>query len=266
MAENKTVMSEEHAKEEFNRWAEEIGLELISAVASAQRSMKLTWKGSKEEYTVTWTSDLVLGTDAKSAVVKGKTFTIDDLLPGTIYRFTISYQNTSVRIDRETRRAEDYPPAEAQDRFLTGSSSLFRFDNARYDFLESGKESYEFANDKSCKYLKNRTVELFDKPISESAILFIFPTFGIPQDIDDKNYQLLLHIEGIATLSEEGVFGTANENGVKKVCADDSYIYVLVYDLFDQAVENYSDLSGKNFRLDLLADEKFVGSADGVLQ
>ena len=245
---------------------DEIGLSIINAVASAQCSMKLTWKGTKDKYTVSWTSDLVQGSNAKSVEVNGKTYTVTDLLPGTVYRFTIQYLNASVQIARETRKAADYPSDSGEERFWTGSSSLFRFDNARYIFLDSGKASYEFANEKSCKYLKNRNVELFEKPISESMILFIFPTFGIPEDLEGKDYQLLLHIDGTATLTEEGVFGKADEEGVVKVCAEDSYIYVLVYDLFDQAVETYSDLSEKTFRLDLLADGKLVGAADGILQ
>ena len=239
---------------------EEINLEVINAVATVPGSVRLTWKGNPEDYTVSWSSDLIHGKDTASAEVNGKTYTVNDLLPGTVYRFTISHKGSSVQIDRETRKAEEYPPAEGKDRFWTGSSSLYRFDNSRYDFLYSGKTSYDFSNDKSCKYLKNRTVELFDKPISESCILFMFTTFGVPEDIDGKPYELLLHINGVGTLREEGVFGE------EKVCYNGSYIYVVVYDLFDQAVEDYSDLSGVTFRLDLLVDGRFVASADGTLQ
>lgn len=242
---------------------DEAAVKNLRAVPTAQRSVKLTWEGTKEAYTVTWTSDLFFGTDAHSAEVQGKTFTVTDLLPGTVYRFTVNYQNTSIHMDRETKEAEKYA-----DNLWTGSSTLFRFDNSRYTFLESGKTSYEFANDKSCnlEYLKKDTVELFENPISESAILFVFTTSGIPRDINGKDYLLLLHIDGTATLTEKGKFGKANEDGIKNVCADGTDIYVLVYDLFDQAVENYSDLSGKAFRLDLLVDEKYVASSNGILQ
>ena len=241
----------------------EVRLEIVNAVATTQGSMKLTWKGVPEEYQVKWTSDLVHGKDTQSAEVTGHSYTVEGLLPGTVYRFTVVYQgDISAQIDRETRDAAAYPPAEGKDRFWTGSSSLFRFDNSRYDFLASGKASYEFANDKSCKYLLNNTVELFEKPISESCVLFMFTTFGVPEDIDGKEYQLLLHIDGVATLTETGVFGEADDEGVVKVCANGSDIYVLAYDLFDQAVENYSDLAEKTFHLDLLVDGRFVASAE----
>ena len=246
---------------------EEVGLEMISAVPSAQRAVKLTWKGIPEVYSVQWTSDLVHGRDQQTEPdVNGKSYTVTGLLPGTVYRFTVSCRGVSVQINRETPKAPEYPPAEGEDEFWTGSSSLFRFDNSRYDFMASGKTSYEFSNDKSCKYLKTRTVELLEKPIYESCILFVFTTFGVPDDIEGKDYQLLLHINEVATLTENGVWGAAGEDGVVKVCANGSYIYVLVYDLFDRAIEEYSDLSEKSFRLDLLVDGLLVAFSEGVLQ
>ena len=246
---------------------EAVGLEIVNAVSTTPHSMKLTWKGNGDSYTVSWTSDLVWGKDSQSAEATGESYDVEGLLPGTLYRFTVVCKSVSVEIDRETRKAEKYPPMDGQKKLATGTCAMYRFNENRFEYLSSGHASYEFYNKKdeeTDKYfayqIKNRTVELLDNPISESCILFVFTTWGVPEDMAGKPYQILLHVDEVATLVEEGEFGG------EKVCTYGRDIYVLVYDLFDRLVEDYSDLSGKAFQLDLLVDGQLVASTEGTLQ
>ena len=244
---------------------EELGLEIISA-SSRKNAVTLRWKGNPEHYSVSWTKDLVHREETKSAEVDGKSYTVEGLLPSTVYRFTITCQNVSIQTDRETLKAD----ALFSDKYWTGASSLYRFNNKRYDFMDSGMTSYEYkgANKKNYVYLSDKKVNLYEDSIIDSCILFSFTTTSktVSEDMEGMAYQLLLHIDEVTTLTEEGLFGVPDENGVVRVCAKDNIIYVLVYDLWDQAVDNYSDLAEKAFRLDLLMDGKYVASAEGTLQ
>jgi len=236
------------------------GVEIINAVATSPRTMRLSWQGSAEQYTVRWTSDLTSNRDSQSAEVTGREYTVEDLLPGTVYRFTVSDNGSSAEMDRETPKAPKYVRSDGQERFWTGSSSLYRFNGSREAFLGSDSASYAFIGDASCKYLKSHTVDLYGEPFYESCIVFVFPTFSIPEDIDGKPCTVLLHLDGLGTLAQTATFGD------RDVCGDGNNIYVLVYDLFDQAISRYAALTDQPFRLELLVDDMLVGTSDGTLQ
>ena len=79
-------------------------------------------------------------------------------------------------------------------------------------------------------------------------------------EINGKPYTLLMHVDGSGTVLRDGVFGD------DCVFLEKDVMYVLVDDMFDEAVDTFPELSGSNFTFEVLIDGLPAVSAAGSFE
>ncbi len=223
-------------------------------------SYTVKWEGESDSYEVSCSMIVANITEWTTVTVSGADkYVFKDLLPGTQYRFRVQSGEAYAETVGTTLKAEPYSNI-AADFDWTGSNTMYCFDNKRDIFLDMEIPSYDYYQQIKCKPVKERIVTRNNPSILSSCILFVFPTFGIPETMLDQPYTLLLHFEDYGTLVREGKWNDLS------VCSNSDYIYVLLYDLFDEAIDTWSKLENVPFTVEVLIDQALVVSAEGKLE
>lgn len=236
-------------------------IEITNIYAIACDKVMLQWKGQAEEYVVSYTMNMAQDDNWKKVRTTGEKYTATGLLPGTKYWFRVEDEkgNVSSFSVVQTDEAQLYSEICLEYKW-TKSFTTYLFANKRDAFLEESVSSYEYYKKTNPKSIKDHTIALNNPAIQRSCTLFVFTTISLPEDMDGQAYTILLHIENMGTLKAEGMIGDQN------VCLNDGRIYMLVYDLWDEAIEMWSDLSGKAYTIELLVDNALMARAKGKLQ
>lgn len=230
-----------------------------NAYAGSDTSVVLKWEGEKEDYTIWYMADMKNGTDKKQKAASGSKCTVDGLLPNTCYLFRIECDGAWAETTVKTETGSEYSEINS-DFTWTGSSTMYCFTKQRDKMLDSGKLSFEYYKDSNVKKSQDRIIPMYDPAVSDSCVLFVFTTLGIPDEMRGKPYQVLLHVEERGTLIGEGLFGD------EKLCDNNDRIYLLMYDMLDEANDSYPNLSSVAFGVDVLMEGKIVCSSDGYFE
>ena len=254
--------------------AQEYAITITSAKTKGADSVTLTWEGAPDTYTVSWTTDLVHGGNAQSVTVTGHEYTVTGLYPETVYRFMVEYEGSkSPYKEKKTDDADEFLVVDEDGNLSvmrTGSCAIYDLKGAREDFLDKEISPCEFKKQKKQAAQRDKIIRLADN--KKGLILFVFTNYPVLHEtLLDREYVLLLHIEGVDTFVRAGRVGdayvgynTEDQNPEKP----DYNLYVVAYDLLDALAEKQDteELSGAAYTLDMLLEGKRAGTVSGTLE
>ncbi|MCR4621788.1 MAG: fibronectin type III domain-containing protein [Clostridiales bacterium] len=223
-------------------------------------SITVTVKGKAdgETYTVKWYALSNGESAAKSDRTSASSYTATGLEPNTEYLITLECEAFTVSFKARTRNVQPYSDFDDSFEWSQSSSIYLISDRSKlFKHLDNGRKVSTFIDQYNLRKSKERIISLDESFLKHGAAMFAFLLYAAPkEELNGKPYTLLMRVNG-GSVRRDGIFGDMD------VSIDRDCLYVLVYDMFEDAAKSFPNLSGSKFTLELLIDGMSAVDATG---
>lgn len=235
---------------------QQTSIEITSVRAHSANAVYIDWASNAEHFIITWNCDLTNQLPAQQASTNENFITVEGLLPGTDYLFRVIDGNNEMvyaTAIAKTAAADPYTEADCL------ANSMYRYNVEQYQ-ISGSPISDRFRMTGAADVVENGELYVYSPTIRESGAFVLLSMLKSIDEMNEKPYTLLLHIDTLGTLSVNGVLGD------ESTLIDKSRLFVIIGPLVNHAVTQYPSLEGKGYVIDVLVDNLFLTSINGIFR